>query len=390
MAENIHSTNGTNGALPEQPRYRLIFELLRSQIWQGIYPPGKKLPTEAELMRQFDVSRTTVSRAMRDLEQAGMVSRCRGSGTYVKELPDQQRVKRLSFFVPWVESDERFPYVEGLIYQRIARLASEGGSSISLHCFDASCPDMRAGMLSAAQKVIDDRIEGVLYYPAEVSEEMVPLNREIVDKLTRAGLKVVLIDRDIVPHPQRSEFVRIGYDNRRAGTILTDHLLQIGCRRIAFIGIPEVSTAVADRRLGYFEAHRLHGLKVAPELVCEAHEEDLTPEFCKRLIEETRPDAIIGKMDRYAAIVGRHLTAMGIGIGTEVKLAGFDDDPIAELLAMPLTTIRLAVEPFAVAAYLAIVRKLEDPAYQGQQVIVDAELVVRDSTQPSRLAPLTV
>lgn len=373
--------NGSNGAVnADQPMYRQIFESIRSKIWQGVYTPGIKLPTEAELMQHFEVSRTTVSRAMRDLEQSGLVSRCRGSGTYVKELEKGTQVTRLSFLVPWVESDARLPYVEGLIYQRIARLASEGGQSISLHCFDTNSADVRSGMLNAAQRVIDDKVDGVLYYPAEMPQDRMYINREIVTKLTAAGIQVVLVDRDIEKYPQRSEFVRIGYDNRRSGTILTNHLLELGCERIAFIGIPEDSTAVTDRMLGYQEAHQQHGLQVDPTLIRVAHEEDLDLDFCRRLLEEAHPDAIIAKMDRYAALIGRQLNQLGVQIGTDIRLAGFDDDPIAELLAMPLTTIRLPVEPFANAAYRAILQRIDEPNFLRRQVIIDTELVVRDSS----------
>lgn len=382
---SLSNGNGSSSNL-DQPMYRQIFESIRSKIWKGVYTPGAKLPTEAELMQHFEVSRTTVSRAMRDLEQSGLVSRCRGSGTYVKEQDKKDEVVRLSFLVPWVESDERLPYVEGLIYQRIARLASEGGSSISLHCFDTNSHDVRTGMLNAAQKVIDDKINGVLFYPAEMPKERMHINREIVDKLSAAGIQVVLVDRDIAPYPDRSEFVRIGYDNRRSGTILTNHLLEQGCRRIAFIGIPEDSTAVTDRMLGYHEAHQQHGLSVDPTLIRVAHEEDLDTDFCRRLIEEARPDAIIAKMDRYAALIGRQLHLLGLQIGSDIKLAGFDDDPISELLAMPLTTIRLPVEPFANAAYKAILRRVEEAEYEQQQVIVDTELIIRESTKSNKLS----
>lgn len=384
-----YPTNGVgpsvgNGATThDQPMYRQIFESLRTKIWQGVFTPGIKLPTEAELMQQFGVSRTTVSRAMRDLEQSGLVSRCRGSGTYVKELAKKDEVVRLSFLVPWVESDERLPYVEGLIYQRIARLASEGGSSISLHCFDANSSDVRSGMLNAANKVIEDNVHGVLFYPAELPKEKIGINREIVDKLTRAGIQVVLVDRDITPYPERSEFLRIGYDNRRSGILLTNHLLAQGCRRIAFIGIPEDSTAVTDRMLGYHEAHQQHGLQVDPALIRVAHEDELDMEFCRRLLDEARPDAIIAKMDRYAALIGRQLNLLGLQIGTDIKLAGFDDDPISELLAMPLTTIRLPVEPFANAAYQAILQRVQEADLLQQQVIIDTELIVRASTNPN-------
>lgn len=382
----LNATRVSGGeSCSDQPMYKQIFESLRTKIWRGEHSPGTKLPTEADLMRQFSVSRTTVSRAMRDLEQAGLVSRCRGSGTYVKELAPRDQVLRLSFLVPWVESDERLPYVEGLLYQRIARLASEGGSSISLHCFDTNSHDIRSGMLNAAQKVIDDQVHGVLFYPAELPKEKMHINREIVDKLVSAGIEIVLVDRDIAPYPDRSEFVRIGYDNRRSGTILTNHLLDQGCRRIAFIGIPEDSTAVTDRMLGYHEAYQQHGLQVDPNLIRVAHEEDLDLDFCRQLIEEARPDAIIAKMDRYAALIGRQLNLLGIQIGSDIKLAGFDDDPIAELLAMPLTTIRLPVDPFADAAYKAILQRVKEDDFLHQQVIIDTELVVRESTQTPNL-----
>ncbi|GAG07930.1 unnamed protein product, partial [marine sediment metagenome] len=134
------------------------------------------------------------------------------------------------------------------------------------------------------------------------------------------------------------------------------------------------------RLCGYYEAHRAHGLEVDPALVRMADEIDLTEPFCRDLIREARPDAIIGKMDRYAALIGRHLMAMNVVIGKEIKLAGFDDDPIAELLPVPLTTIRLPVQSFARTAFQAIRRRVLEPETDVTQIIIDTELVVRGST----------
>lgn len=376
-----HTSNGANSSNPELPRYRQIFEALRLQILQGHFEPGRMVPTEAALMRHYGVSRTTVSRAMRDLEQAGLVSRCRGYGTYVNELPKENQVVQLSFFVPWVESDDRLPYVEGQIYQRISRVSSENGSLISLHCFDPTSGDLRTGMLSAAHRVIADKVDGVLYYPAEVPAEDVDLNREVIDMLIKAKVEVVLIDRDLSPYPQRSEFIRIGYDNRRGSTAITNHLLDTGCKRIVFLGIPEVSTTVTDRMMGYLEAHHLHGMTVAEELIQAVHEEEINEEYCRNLIENVRPDAIIAKSDRFAAILGRHLSALNLSIGTDIKLAGFDNDPISELLAVPLTTVELPIDSFASAAYEAIVQRVKKSDVQHRQIVIDTNLIVRESTQ---------
>jgi GntR family transcriptional regulator of arabinose operon len=361
------------------PRYRQILEMFKMRISSGECRPGEKLPTEADLMRRFDVSRTTVSRAMRDLELIGLVIRRRGSGTYVRQPQETERLD-LAFFVPWVETDRGLPYVEGLIYQHLADLAGRCGSTLSLNCAAPSGEPMEDRVLEATDALIDNGVNGVLYYPAELPANQMALNRQVIDRLMGAGVQVVLIDRDIVPFPQRSEFTRIGYDNRRGGVLLTDHLIQRGCRRIAFVGIPEVSTVVANRLCGYYEAHRAHGLEVDPALVRMADEIDLTEPFCRDLIREARPDAIIGKMDRYAALIGRHLMAMNVVIGKEIKLAGFDDDPIAELLPVPLTTIRLPVQSFARTAFQAIRRRVLEPETDVTQIIIDTELVVRGST----------
>jgi DNA-binding LacI/PurR family transcriptional regulator len=363
---------------PQKPRSRQLHDVLLERIESGNLLPGAKLPTELQLMQHFDVSRTTVSRAMRDLELHGFVQRRRGSGTYVKQRVQTEQLD-LSFFVPWVESGVPLPYVEGLIHQRLADIASQRHSTLILKCYSGE-GTFSERVINATKSLIDLRIDGVFYYPAELPDDQMQLNRIVVDMLVKAGIRVILIDRDIVPFPNRSEFTRIGYDNRRAGVALTEHLIELGCERIAFVGIPEVSTAVADRLAGYYEAHRMHGLRLCPRLVHMVDEIELTRTFCEKLVRVESPDAIICKMDRFAALIGRHLMEQGLQIGRDIKLAGFDDDPIAELLPVSLTTTRLPVQPFAEAAYEAMLAMIAGVETSPRQVIIDTELVVRNST----------
>lgn len=368
---------------PDKPRSRQLHDVLRDRIESGELAPGAKLPTELQLMQHFDVSRTTVSRAMRDLELHGFVQRRRGSGTYVRKRVQTEQLD-LSFFVPWVESGVPLPYVEGLIHQRLADLASQHHSTMILKCLTSE-GTFRERVLRATESLINLRVDGVFYYPAELPDDLMQLNRTVVDMLVDAGIHIILIDRDIVPFPHRSEFTRIGYDNRRGGVALAEHLIWQGCERIAFVGIPEVSTAVADRLAGYYEAHRMHDLPISQRLVHMVDEVDLTRSFCEDLVRISSPDAIICKMDRFAALIGRHLMAQGIQIGRDIKLAGFDDDPIAELLPVSLTTIRLPVQPFAQAAYEAMLGLVTGADTSPRQVIIDTELVVRSSTDARSL-----
>lgn len=360
-----------------KPMHRRIFEEIRSQIISGAHAAGERLPTEAVLMNRYSASRTTVVRALHDLEHDRFIERRRGSGTYVRqERTVEQRV--LGFCALFVECGADLPWVEGRILQHLADLTGQRDTPLALQCLAAGPENRCERMLASARRLVEKEVSGVLYYPAELPQEQAHYNRAVVDVFTRAGVPVVLVDRDIVAYPDRSEFTRVGYDNRRGGFLLTDHLVRAGCRRIAFVGIPQVSTAVADRLAGYREALRLRGLPELRALIRMT--DDLGEGFCRTLMSGGQPDAIICKSDRVAARLGRHLAAMGLRIGSDIRIAGFDDDPVAELLPIPLTTIRLPVMPFARAACDELLAQIDTPELAPRQIIIDCEFVAREST----------
>lgn len=68
------------------PQYLKVKNHLREGIAAGRWVAGDLLPSEAELVAQFEVSRMTVNRALRELHQEGMVERLQGVGTFVAQL----------------------------------------------------------------------------------------------------------------------------------------------------------------------------------------------------------------------------------------------------------------------------------------------------------------
>ncbi|WP_374434301.1 histidine utilization repressor [Inhella sp.] len=69
-----------------EPRYQLVQSHLRDGIKSGQWTVGDRLPSEAELVAQFGVSRMTVNRALRELEQEGLIRRQQGAGSFVAPL----------------------------------------------------------------------------------------------------------------------------------------------------------------------------------------------------------------------------------------------------------------------------------------------------------------
>ena len=80
------------------------------------------------------------------------------------------------------------------------------------------------------------------------------------------------------------------------------------------------------------------------------------------------------------------------GCAGDLLLAGFDDQPIAELLPVPLTTIRFPVEPFANVCYERLLKQMADPSKQdGGLTLMNVELVLRassgcDATEQSKMS----
>lgn len=364
-----------------KPLHRVVFDEIADAIARGDYAPGDRLPTEAGLSKQFAASRTTVARALRDLGHSGMVVRRQGSGTFVAGGDDAGpsiRASSIAYCPLFVGSLSELPYVEGEIHHHLADLAAADSVQLVLQCLTSRLPDRREAMLRTAEELASRPVRGVLYYAAEMPEEESSVNQEVVDLLRAAGKAVVLVDRDIVGYPDRSDLTRVGFDNRRAAAIATRHLIERGCRRIAFVGIPERSTAVHERMLGYREGLASHGVPVDDALALFPERVDAA--FCQELIKTHGVDGVLCKSDRMAASVARGLGELGVKIGESVLLAGFDDDPVASLLPVPLTTTRLPADQLAAAAYDALLKVLAGADPFPKQVLIDTQLIVRDST----------
>lgn len=81
----------SSGPYPRSPRYAVVASAIAGDIEGGRYPVGQTLPPEAELQKQFGVSRHTVREALRELKERGLVSSHSGIGTRVRATSAGQR-----------------------------------------------------------------------------------------------------------------------------------------------------------------------------------------------------------------------------------------------------------------------------------------------------------
>ncbi len=120
MKDQEHeSLTEKDGTAPRLIKHRQIFQHLLAEIESGRLKDGDRLPSEAELVIDFATSRPTVARALRDLQNLGLVERKVGSGTYVRRSQKSLESRRFGLLIPGLGSTEIFEPICG----QLARLA---------------------------------------------------------------------------------------------------------------------------------------------------------------------------------------------------------------------------------------------------------------------------
>jgi GntR family transcriptional regulator of arabinose operon len=354
------------------PKHRRVYESLKDEIQSGRLKRGDRLPSEAALVRTFGVSRITAGRAVRDLQAAGMVERRAGSGTFVKAAP---ATAGLSFglLIPDLGVTEVFePICQGMMASPLAaEHALLWGSGTSAGAPKEACA------WHLCRQYIDRRVSGVFFAPLELTVRKDDVNKRIVDALDAAGIPVVLLDRPALPYPERGHHDLVGIDNRRAGYLITDHLLRLGAQRIAFIAIENAASTVDAREAGYREALYASDALVERGLACRLDPTDAAA--VRTFLESSRPDALVCANDWTAARLMHTVLELGYAVPNDLRLAGIDDMEYARLLPVPLTTLRQPTREIGAAAFAAMLDRVARPAVPARDILLQTELIVRKS-----------
>jgi LacI family transcriptional regulator len=360
-----------------KPKYEVIFEALQSEILKGKFSNGKRLPSEAELCLHYKVSRPTASRALRDLQQMGVITRRAGSGSYLASPLTTgnggSQTRAIGLFVPGLGNTE----ILEPICNEITRSAQLIGCSVVWgDAANAACSGLEA--LSLCAQFVEKRLDGILLAPIESIPDREIWNRRIVDEFTRNSIPLVLLDRDVGEFPSRSNFDLVGIDNVAASITLTEHLISRNRRRICFLARPHFPSTTDLRLLGCREAIRRNRIQ---ENYVVAHFGD--PEdkkFVQNVLTHQRPDAIVCSNDQTAALLMRTLNQLGHRIPETIAIAGFDDVQYATMLSPSLTTIRQQCRELARSAVKVLLERIEHPDLPARQILHSFELVIREST----------
>jgi len=343
---------------------RTVYEDLRRRILLGEFQAGQRIWSAREIQQRYGVPYRAARFALRRLERDGRVT-CRiGAGTYVvEEICDGPPPRGRSIEVLFdgtggsVESSFYTPLVESLreeLVERGADCTVVGGLN------DDSARDRMSESDAAAFVWVAPRLEPEPPPPPEAPLVVVAHNIEPL-WLRETGYDVVAAD-----HVQ-------------GGALAGKYLRERGCRQVAVLAAAGARGAlrphiVAARRIEGFE--RGWGGPVGERLLVTSYSvpHEGAAAVKRFLALRPRPDAVFAASDDLAMGFCHGLIAHGLGPGLDVRVVGFDGQPLRYDGEPPLTTVEVALSEMGCVAARLATERAADPDAPARRVHVACRL----------------
>jgi LacI family transcriptional regulator len=199
-----------------------------------------------------------------------------------------------------------------------------------------------------------------------------------IDYLSEQNIPFAVLESAADPR----DFPRIDIDRQAAVAELVEHLVERGFRRIACIGGPSELQSQTSQFKGYRKGLKTAGLPIRPDFAVTS---DLTStggyENTKRLLSiPDPPDAILCINDETAFGALRAAHELGLQVGRELAVAGFDGVQISRFTEPPLTSLDIPVYDLACQLVKMLVGEIKKEPLSQRKLVIHPRLLAREST----------
>ncbi len=326
------------------------------------------MPTLKDVAQKAGVSVATASRALADHpriseETKARVRQVAAELGYTPSAIARSLVKRETRTLGVVTTTVTDPYAAELV-----RAVEDAAGAAGYHLLLVTSHNIPRREVAAIRTLQERRVDAIIVISPRGADLYGPL-------LERLDIPLVLINNSL-PHP-RVRSVRA--DNKQGARLAVEYLLDLGYRRIAFVGGPGRGRSAHERLQGYVEALQAAGLMPDTTLLFPGSGK---PDDGRRAVRAmfdltTPPDAVLCYNDLTAFGVLAEAWSAGIRVPHDLAVVGFDNIPFSELTSPPLTTVTQPTEEMGHAAVaLALrLRRGEDV----RDMVFDCTLVERES-----------
>ncbi len=326
--------------------------------------------TLKDIAKHAGVSPATVSLVLRNNPLAASSTRARVQSSidslgYVYDRAAANLRSRYTYTVGLVVCEITNPF-----YAELTAGTDETLDRAGWVAFLANTGELPARQDRFIERMREHRVDGLLLCPAEGTDP------EIVERLHRFDVPVVQVLRRL----GRRNHDHVGADFRLGMRLATEHLIQLGHRRIAFVGGGRHASPARDRAQAYRETLTRHGLPVGPIVNCLPTREEGQRAVERLLIGgRSDPTAIICHNDLCAVGVLVGLGDRGLVAGQDCAVIGFDNIPEAAHARPALTTVDIGARQIGEEAARLLLKRIMAPNGAPESIVLPPRLIIRSS-----------
>lgn len=328
--------------------------------------------TMKDIASRLSVSTVTVSKALADKEGVGEPLR----GT-IKKLASEMGY---SYTSPSEKEEPGKTYNIGIIvlssyvgegtapfyfkmYQSIVMCLSERKDSGIMELITPSMMEKKVLPNIAADKKVD----GIIV--------LGQMDSDYLEKISETKIPVVYLDF----YDKNRQENAVITDNVYGSYLLTNYLVEMGHRKIAFVGNIYATSSILDRYLGYYRSLLENRLEIRKDYLISDRGEDgiyLPPQFPKEM-----PTAFVCNCDEVASYLMGKLKEKGCRVPEDVSVVGFDNYTLAGYTQPKLTTYEVNIETMAVSAVDLLVGSIEGKDTEKRRKVVSGKMIIRESVK---------
>lgn len=335
--------------------------------------------TIKDIARKFKCSPSTVSRALNDNSMINCETR-KTIQEYAERMGYQRNIislsllnkssKTIGVILPNINHFHESSMLEGLqtVFQPLGYLLNI--------CVTNESYELEKQYID---RLLANRVDAIFI---SISQETIDKgHQEHIERAIRRDIPLIYIDRKF----ENSSSNAVIVNDYEGAFMATQHLIEIGCKRIAHLRGPKDLTVSEYRFNGYRDCLLKYDISIDESFICTTNFEiESAIEPTKHLLDLAQlPDAIFGVNDHVCIGAMHVIRQRNIKIPNEIALVGFDDSPIAEYFCPPLSSVQRQSRDIGLNASQIFLNYLKNDSEKlsSQNIILSSQLIVRDSSR---------